>query len=33
MIHGFLRMPAVIDQSRAVLDESAAVLREALKRA
>jgi acetyl esterase len=33
MIHGFLRMPAVIDQGLAALDESAAALREAFKRA
>jgi acetyl esterase/lipase len=33
MIHGFLRMPAVIDEGLAALDESAAALREAFKRA
>jgi acetyl esterase len=33
MIHGFLRMPAVIDRTQALLDESAQALREALSRA
>jgi hypothetical protein len=29
MIHGFLRMAAVIDRTQALLDESAAALRQA----